>query len=182
MRIWTLLLIAALASCASHRPASVAPRASVGQTVAIAYGDKVKITTFGEDRFTGEFVVHGDGKITFPLFGEIQAGGLTAEQLAERIAGRLAPDYLREPKVTAEVITFRPVYVLGEVARPGQYPYVEGLTMFALFAQAGGLSYRANHRYAYVRHDNQPDEQRISVESSTAVMPGDTIRVPQRIF
>lgn len=182
MRFWIVLSLAALTSCASDRAAIVGPQVGTVQASAIAGGDKLKVTTFGEDRFSGEFTVHGDGKITFPLFGEIQASGLTPGQLADTIAGRLAPDYLREPRVTAEVISFRPVYVLGEVARPGQYAYVEGMTMYALVAQAGGFSYRANHKYAYVRRANEQAENRVIVESSTAVLPGDTIRVPQRIF
>ena len=156
--------------------------ATSGQASRIAKGDKIKISTFGEDRFSGEFAVHGDGKITFPLFGDIPAAGLTAQQLVEAISKRLAPDYLRDPRVTAEIISFRPVYILGEVAKPGQYPYVEGMTMYALIAQAGGLSYRANRKYAYVRHDSESAELHIMVESSTPVMPGDTIRITQRIF
>jgi polysaccharide export outer membrane protein len=84
--------------------------------------------------------------------------------------------------VTAEIISFRPVYVLGEVARPGQYPYSEGMTMYALIAQAGGFSYRANHKRAYVRHDGQTAEQMLDIESSTPIMPGDTVRIGQRIF
>jgi polysaccharide export outer membrane protein len=148
----------------------------------IAKGDKLKIATFGEDRFSGEFLVHGDGKITFPLFGDIRAAGLTSAQLVAAITSKLTPDYLRDPRVTAEVISFRPVYILGEVARPGEYPFTEGMTMYALIAQAGGFSYRANRNRAFVRHDNETAEQRLDLQSSTPVRPGDTIRIPQRIF
>jgi protein involved in polysaccharide export with SLBB domain len=154
----------------------------VGQEYRIARGDKVKISTFGEDRFSGEFLVHGDGKITFPMFGDIPAAGLTIPQLVRDLKKRLGPDYLRDPQVTGEVISFRPVYILGEVSRPGEYAYTEGMTMYALIAQAGGFSYRANHKHAFVRHDGQVDEQRVELESATPVRPGDTIRVPQRIF
>jgi polysaccharide export outer membrane protein len=148
----------------------------------IATGDKIRINTFGEDRFSGEFLVHRDGKITFPLFGDIPAAGLTPPQLASAISSRMAPDYLRDPRVTAEVIAFRPVYILGEVARPGEYQYAEGMTMFALIAQAGGFSYRANHKRAFVRHEGETAEQRLDIQSATPVLPGDTIRIPQRIF
>lgn len=184
MRIKILVLAVALASCASgHKPVALAPESAIiSEPYRIANGDRIKIVTFAEERFSGEYLVHGDGKITFPLFGDIPARGSTAAEFAASIASRLAPDYLRDPQVTAEVISFRPVYVLGEVARPGQYPYVEGMTMYALIAQAGGLSYRANHKLAFVRHDNRPDEQRVRIVSSSPVMPGDTIRIPQRIF
>jgi polysaccharide export outer membrane protein len=158
------------------------PRTDGAQVYRISQGDKIKITTFGEDRFSGEFLVHGDGKITFPLFGDIPAAGSTIPLLIASIKTRLTPDYLRDPQVTAEVISFRPVYVLGEVARPGQYSYTEGMTMYALIAQAGGFSYRANSKRAFVRHDGQSVEQRIDIQSSTPISPGDTIRIGQRIF
>jgi polysaccharide export outer membrane protein len=178
-------------SSAAPAPApisSAVPAAAATSTVAgaqeyrIAAGDKVKINTFGEDRFSGEFLVHRDGKITFPLFGDIPAAGLAPSQLASAISSKLAPDYLRDPRVTAEVISYRPVYILGEVARPGQYAYTEGMTMDALIAQAGGFSYRANRKRAFVRHDNESSEQRLDLQGSMSVRPGDTIRIPQRIF
>jgi polysaccharide export outer membrane protein len=164
------------------QPVTAVQQPATPQQYRISKGDKVKISTFGEDRFSGEFLVHGDGKITFPLFGDIPAAGLTTVQLIYDIKSRLAPDYLRDPQVTAEVTGFRPVYILGEVARPGQYPYAEGLTIYALIAQAGGFSYRANHRHAWIRHDDYTAEQRIDIVSSTPVMPGDTVRIDQRIF
>ena len=165
-----------------QQPQTMAQQPSAAQPYRIATGDKVRISTFGEDRFSGEFLVHADGKIAFPLFGNIPAAGQTTAQLVFDIKRRLTPDYLRDPQVTAEVVSFRPVYVLGEVARPGQYPYSEGMTMYALIAQAGGFSYRANHKRAYVKHDDANAEQRIDIESSTPILPGDTIRIPQRIF
>ena len=182
VRFFCILLCLLLSACAANRVPIYTANYSEVSSGRIAKGDKIKVTTFGEDRFSGEYLVHGNGKISFPLFGDIPAEGLTAAELGAAIAGQLAPDYLRDPQVVAEVISFRPVYVLGEVARPGQYAYVEGMTMFALFAQAGGLSYRANHKNVYIRHDGQRNEIRLAVESSTPVRPGDTIRVTQRIF
>jgi len=182
VRFLSILLCLFLSACATQRTPVYTANYSEVSTGRIAKGDKIKVTTFGEDRFSGEYLVHADGKISFPLFGDIQADGLTAAELGAAIAGRLAPDYLRDPQVVAEVVSFRPVYVLGEVARPGQYAFVEGMTMYALFAQAGGLSYRANPKTVFVRHDGQRREIRLRVESSTPVRPGDTVRVTQRIF
>lgn len=183
MRILVIFLAGALCACTTRSavPLLLAPVVSTG-AYRISAGDKIRISTFAEERFSGEFLVHADGNITFPLFGEIPARGLTASEVARAITTRLTPDYLRDPQVTAEVIGFRPVYVLGEVARPGAYPYVEGMTMFSLIAQAGGLSYRANHKVAFVRHDQETAEQRMKIESASPVMPGDVIRIPQRIF
>ena len=168
-------------------PVRIVPASPLGASIAsqpyrIGAGDRLRINTFGEDRFSGEFLVNGDGQIVFPLFGNIPARGLTTSDLAASIATRLQPDYVRDPRVTAEVISFRPVYVLGEVARPGEYPYTEGMTIYALIAKAGGLSYRANSKNIYVRHENDGTEQRLRLQSSTRILPGDTIRIPQRFF
>ena len=168
-------------------PVRIVPASPLGASIAsqpyrIGAGDRLRINTFGEDRFSGEFLVNGDGQIVFPLFGNIPARGLTTSDLAAAIATRLQPDYVRDPRVTAEVISFRPVYVLGEVARPGEYPYTEGMTIYALIAKAGGLSYRANSKNIYVRHENDGTEQRLRLQSSTRILPGDTIRIPQRFF
>ena len=183
MRIATLITRLALVILAlAPFPVATAQPVAAGQPYKIAAGDKIKVTTFGEDRFSGEFVVHADGTITFPLFGDIPAGGMTVGQLTSDLRGRLSPGYLRDPQVTAEVVSFRPVFILGEVARPGQYPYAEGMTMYSLVAQAGGFSYRANHKRAWIRHDRESSERRIDIVSSTPIFPGDTIRIPQRIF
>jgi len=168
-------------------PVRIVPAPPLGASTAsqpyrIGAGDRLRINTFGEDRFSGEFLVNGDGQIVFPLFGNIPARGLTTSDLAASIATRLQPDYVRDPRVTAEVISFRPVYVLGEVARPGEYPYTDGMTIYALIAKAGGLSYRANSKNIYVRHENDGAEQRLRLQSSTRILPGDMIRIPQRFF
>lgn len=161
-------------------PPPVAP--PVKQPYRIGAGDRIRIATFGEDRFSGEFLVNGDGQISFPLFGNIPARGLMIPELMASIADRLRSGYVRDPHVTGEVISFRPIYILGEVARPGEYPYIEGMTIYALIAKAGGFSYRANSKRIYVRHEDAAIEQRVRLESTTPLQPGDTIRVPQRFF
>jgi len=168
-------------------PVRIVPAPPLGASIAsqpyrIGAGDRLRINTFGEDRFSGEFLVNGDGQIVFPLFGNIPARGLTTSALAASIATRLQPDYVRDPRVTAEVISFRPVYVLGEVARPGEYPYVEGMTVYTLVAKAGGFSYRANTKVIFVRRENSVVEHKYRSGSATPVLPGDTIRIPGRYF
>ncbi|OYW45787.1 MAG: hypothetical protein B7Z33_08215 [Sphingomonadales bacterium 12-68-11] len=145
-------------------------------------GDKIRVVTFGEERFSGEFLVGGDGNITFPLLGRLPIRGRNVAEVEALIIGRLAPDYLRDPRITVEVVGFRPVYVLGEVARPGEYAYVEGLTLTALVARAGGFSYRANKKNVYITPEGEVTERLVEFLNTTPVRPGDTIRVRQRIF
>src|SRR3546814_18793921 len=88
---------------------------------------KVKIATFGEETLTGDFEVSPAGTIAFPLIGEVKAAGLQTEELSKAIEAKLGEGYLLEPKVSVQVASFRPAYVLGEVNQPGEYPYTQGL-------------------------------------------------------
>jgi protein involved in polysaccharide export with SLBB domain len=85
-------------------------------------GDKLRIIVFGEESLTGEFFVSGGGKIAFPLIGDVDAVGLTIPELQAAIAAKLADGYLKQPRVSAEVLNYRPFYILGEVMKPGEYP------------------------------------------------------------
>jgi protein involved in polysaccharide export with SLBB domain len=145
-------------------------------------GDKVRIETFGETALTGEFALDGEGKIAFPLLGTIKASERSADELGTEIQTRLAAQALRDPKVTVQVIGFRPVYVLGEVARPGEFPFASDLSVFALVAKAGGFTYRANRKRVYIRHAAAPDEVAYKLDAATPVRPGDTVRIGDRVF
>jgi protein involved in polysaccharide export with SLBB domain len=131
---------------------------------------------------SGEYVIAGDGRISFPLLGMVRAAGLTLNELALTLTHTLGGGYLLHPHVGVEIASYRPVYILGEVSKPGQYPYSENLTIYALAAQAGGFTYRANRSTARIRHEGSGSEHKYHIESSTAVYPGDTIRILERYF
>jgi polysaccharide export outer membrane protein len=76
----------------------------------------------------------------------------------------------------------RPFYILGEVNRPGEYPYVSGLTVLSAVATAGGFTYRANKRTIYVRHANEGIEIKTRIGAATQVRVGDTLRIVERYF
>ena len=145
-------------------------------------GDKLKITVFGDQSISGEYAVDGEGDVSLPLVGVVGARDKTLAAFRTEVENRLASNYLRNPHVAAEVIGFRPVYILGSVTNPGEYPYVERMTVYSLAARAGGFTYRAAHRYIFVRHRNEAVETRYALDSGTAVQPGDTIRVGERVF
>lgn len=159
--------------------ASVAP-----STYVIGPGDRVRITVYGEDRLSGEYVITSTGELSFPLIGNMRVSGLSVADLQSMVRTKLAGGYLNDPRVTAEVLTFRPFYVLGEVARPGQYPYVDGLTVQQAIATAGGYTYRAKRSQIFLRGPQQSGEQRVNLkkEPLKAVQPGDTIRIEERFF
>ncbi|WP_140986276.1 polysaccharide biosynthesis/export family protein [Asticcacaulis tiandongensis] len=145
-------------------------------------GDKVRLIVFGEKDLSGEFVVNGAGIISLPLIGDVQARGLTASELQTRIATAYAQGYLIDPKVNIEVMNFRPFYILGEVNKPGEYPYSDGLTVVNAVARAEGYTYRADTRRVYIKHANQEKEVAVPLTSTVMVAPGDTIRIGERFF
>src|SRR5690606_12939582 len=151
--------------------------------IVLGPGDKLRITTFNHENLSGEFIVSGTGQVAFPLVGEIRAGGLTTDQLQGALAAALREGgYVVNPNVSAEVVEYRPFYVLGEVNEPGSFSYVPGLTAASAIATAGGFSYRANQRRIYIRRAGSTEEVELPLTSTTPVLPGDTVRIAERYF
>ncbi len=148
----------------------------------VGVGDRMKIAVFGEEELTGEYIVNSDGLLAFPLIGGIPASGKTVDELKAGLEAALGKEYIRNPRITVTMASFRPVYILGEVSRPGEFPYVEKMSVFALVAKAGGFTYRAEDDFAYIRQENETEERAVRLTSATAVRPGDTIRIPERRF
>ncbi len=146
-------------------------------------GDQIRVTTFDEEGLTGEFRVGDGGNIAFPLIGNVRAGGRTPDQLATAIGDELKRRRLiRDPSVVVEVVNYRPIFVLGEVAKPGEYAYKPGMTMLTAVAVAGGYTYRAVTDYASVVRveENTAKEGRVARQS--LLEPGDTVTVFERRF
>lgn len=180
MRALLFLLLALVSGCAQ-------PDARPAETVAtyvyrIGPGDRLKVLTYGEDKLSGEFTVNSKGELAIPLLSPVPAAGKTLDELRTLVAQQLSVELLRNPRVTVEVINYRPVYILGEVNRAGEYTYSERMTVFALVAKAGGFSYRADQKYAYIRHDNEAAEIAYELTSGTVIRPGDTVRIGERYF
>jgi polysaccharide export outer membrane protein len=170
------------AACAPGRGLPELPSAAPG-AYRLGPGDVVRLITFGEDSLTGEFRVSDSGTIALPLVGEVRAQGLSPDALAVQVGKALVhANILRSPSVSAEIIAYRPIYVLGEVSKPGQYPYQPGMTMVTAAAVAGGFTYRAIQAYASVvrTQDGQAVEGIASRQSF--IQPGDVITVYERRF
>jgi polysaccharide export outer membrane protein len=144
--------------------------------------DKIRVIVFGEPDLSGEFVVNGQGTVALPLIGEVKAMGLSIRELQEQYAAVLREGYLKDPRVSIEVLTFRPFYVLGEVSRPGEYPYVNGMTVMNAVARAQGFTYRANKKKVYIKSADSIEERAVDLTQTLTVQPGDTIRVTERYF
>jgi protein involved in polysaccharide export with SLBB domain len=183
-------LLLALVGCVSSKTAPIGETASAyaadnpqqALMLPLAAGDKIRVTVYGEDRISGEYQIDPDGMISLPLAGTIMAAGLTKPALETALADKLAGKYLRNPKVTVDVVTFRPFYVLGEVQKPGEYPFRSGLNVLSAIAIAGGTTYRANTSKVYIQRFGSTDLVEFAQSPTITVMPGDVVRVPERYF
>jgi polysaccharide export outer membrane protein len=146
-------------------------------------GDQLRIITFGNDQLTGQFRVDDQGKIAMPLIGNVDAAGLTPSDLAAKLSETLKDQkFLKDPSVSVEVLAYRPIYVLGEVAKPGQYPYTPGMTTLTAVAVAGGYTYRAFEDFASdIRTSNGAAEEG-KITSRSFLAPGDVIKIYERHF
>jgi polysaccharide biosynthesis/export protein len=146
-------------------------------------GDQVRIITFGEENLTGEFRVNDSGNIALPLVGAVRAAGLTSAGLEAAVATVLRRGNLvRHPSVAVEVIAYRPIYVLGEVNKPGQYPYQPGMTVVTAVAVAGGFTYRAVDGYAAIVRSIEGKAVEGKASRQAFVQPGDVVTVFERRF
>lgn len=178
----------ALAACAGHwDPQSPHPRGTAQAPIAaagdyrIATSDKIKVTVVGEAELSGELAVDKAGVVNGPYVGQVQAAGLTLPQFEHAYATKLREgEILREPRVTAEITNLRPIYVLGEVKRPGQYAFVSGMTVQKAVALAEGYTYLASENTIEITRGGT--KVTLDLTPETKVMPGDEVRVPSRIF
>ena len=166
----TFLLVSACQS-GTVTQRSDATDVATDQRTAPAYvlgnGDRLRVTVFGHPDLSGEFDVDGSGAISLPLIGQLDALGLTTPELEARIVVTLDGDYILNPRVSAEVINYRPFYILGEVGSPGEYPYTSGLTVLNAVAAAGGFTYRANKKVVFIKSVDGAEEQSYKLDNSS---------------
>jgi polysaccharide export outer membrane protein len=177
-----VLLCLVAASCAPGRGLPELPSAAPG-AYQLGAGDVVRLITVGDDTLTGEFRVSDNGTIALPMLGAVRAAGLTPDALAVRVTAALVKANLyTAPSVSVEVTAYRPIFVLGEVAKPGQYPYQPGMTVVTAAAVAGGFTYRAVNDYASIVRTQGGVAVEGKAMRQSFVQPGDVITIFERRF
>jgi protein involved in polysaccharide export with SLBB domain len=181
-----VLSLAGVLAAGGPSPAAPAPT-PVGERSAVSDyrlgpGDKLQVSVFDVPTLGGEFQVPGTGKISFPLIGETRVDGLTIQELQVDIERALGEGYVKDPHVSVQVTNYRPFFILGEVNKPGEYPFTDRLTVLNAVAEAGGFTYRANARVFRRRHTDDRGEVIEPLTADTLVEPGDTIRIQERWF
>jgi polysaccharide export outer membrane protein len=145
-------------------------------------GDRLRIMVFGEASLTGEYAVSPAGMIAMPLISHVPVRGKTTAQVQIEIANRLRRGFLRKPSVAVEIVNYRPFFILGEVRRAGQFPYVSGMNVQSAIAIAGGFSERARQSYVVVTRRTAQGPVKLKLRRNDRIYPGDTIYVKERFL
>jgi polysaccharide export outer membrane protein len=165
---------------AAPRPASASN--DIADEYRLGPGDKLNLVVFGQQDLSGEFDVDGTGNLSLPLIGVIKAGGLTLNELREKIRTTLDKEYIVDPRISLDVVNYRPFFILGEVNRPGRYDYVNGLTVRQAVAIAGGFTRRGRESDIVLVRDGLPPPGYAYIQLDDTVLPGDTLEVERRLF
>ncbi len=169
-----------LAACSSQ--GANLPMLQVARTDDTTYrlgaGDKLHVVVAGADDLTGDYIVGDNGAVNMELVGEVKAGGLTRTQVEREMEVKLGQGFVKNPKVSVSVLSYRPFYIYGEVTKPGAYPYANGMRVMSAVATAGGYTYRAQEGYVVVTRGGQDGR----ALPDMPIQPDDIIRVPERHF
>lgn len=182
--LFTVLLVATSTGCSSYSgpvvsAADFAQRYPPG-SANLSSGDKLHITLYGDDSFTADYSILSDGSIVLPLLGQVEVGGKSVAQVQALLEERLSKGLYSNPRVNVQLIELQPVYVLGEVGRPGSYPFAPDMTLSKAVALAGGYTYRAKNSVIAVRRAGGGAEIFVRGDPALQLAPGDTVRILER--
>ena len=203
-----VIAIAVPAVAQTQKPAPTAPTAqSVPATAAavaaprptdpvvppgyvIGTDDVLSIVYWKDKDMSADAQVRPDGRIALPLINEVQAAGLTPEQLRVRLVEE-SKKYMEDANITVVVrqINSRKVFITGEVFKPGPYPLTSATTVMQLISMAGGLREYADSKKIIVMRtvDGKPSSLKFNYKDVVAgknlqqnieLKPGDTVVVP----
>lgn len=152
-------------------------------------GDLINISVYDEEDLSLEVRIGLSGQISYPLLGDVAVSGLSPKQLEVKLVEGLKGPFLIDPSVTVSIKEYRPFYVIGEVKKPGGYPFHPGLTVDKAISISGGFTERASRGKIYVVHDSatnsqqrHEDDEKIAVKLFDVIQPGDVITIEQSFF
>ncbi len=180
---------AAADKAASDKATNVVPDSQAGIGYVIGPEDVLHIAVWREADLTATLPVRPDGKISLPLLNDVQASGLTPQQLAASVTEKLKK-YIADPRVTVVVtpINSKRVYMVGEVLHSGPMSMIANMTVLQALSSAG-LNQFANTKRIYVLRTENGKQQKLPVnyrklvkgeqiEQNYLLQPGDEIVVP----
>ena len=182
----------ALAACDSPQPPmttkTLQQPSQVTQTIRmgeyrVAPGDKLRVVVLSDTELSGDYEVDSTGIISPRMATRVSVVGMTTAEIEAMLKDRYRADgLLRSPKLTVDLVSRRPFYIVGEIGRPGSFPYVNGINVIQAVAIAGGYTRRASKTRITVRRFNSPAGEEETVTEDSPIGPGDVIHVPERWF
>ena len=146
-------------------------------------GDQVRLVVFDQPQLSDVYNVDASGSISVPLVGSVKVGHRTTQQVERIIVDNLrSRDILKEPRLSMEVVAYRPFYILGEVENPGQYPFVAGMVVEKAVAAAGGYTIYASKKRMRITREERDGPVTFRASMLEPVFPGDSIYVGERVF
>ena len=187
--------IASAHSCGGVRAYDADPMelVSLQTNAALGPGDVIEIRVFQENDLSGNYQVSADGTIDFPLLGTLKVADETPSRVAEMVREGLANGYLKNPYVSVMVKerVSKLVHVLGQVAKPGTFPYEQGMTIVHAITLAGGFTKIARPNAVVVTRIENGQETRTVVPVNEIsegrarnffLKPGDIVFVPESLL
>jgi polysaccharide export outer membrane protein len=154
-----------------------------GNSYRLGAGDKIRVVVLQDTEFSGDYEVNASGGISVRMLGPVHIVGMTLAEVEEMLRERYrAGGYLVSPRLSVELVSMRPFYIVGEVTRPGQFPYVNCLRVIQAIAIGGGFTRRAGKTKLTIKRFYAQAAEEEYVNEDTLVEPGDVIRVPERWF
>lgn len=171
-------------SCSTPTAQLAALETPAPTTYRLGAGDEIRVTVYGLDPLTNTYIVSDTGTISLPLLDPVPVDGKTIPEVEAAIASAISSKELvaRAPSVSAQVQKYRPFYILGEVQRPGQYPYAPGLTVTSAVSIAGGFTFRADTKSFAITRKGAQGAVKGKAGPETPVAPGDTVEVYESWF
>lgn len=148
----------------------------------IAPGDAISLLVFGESDLSIENVrVPESGRVSFPLIGSVAIGGQTTRQVENTLRGMLSEGYVKNPRLSVTIFSYRPIFIRGAVRSTGSFPYTEGLSVAKSIALAGGSKNSAKANGVSVLRDGETIESGLALDSQQKVASGDVITIAEEL-
>lgn len=146
----------------------------------IAPGDSLSLLVFGEDDLSIQNVrVPQSGRVSFPLIGSMLVAGRTTPQVEKSVAELLAGGYVKNPRLSVTMFSYRPIFIRGAVQQTGSFPFSEGLTISKAIAIAGGSKKSAKRQGVSILREGTVIEQALTIDSQIEVQSGDVISLEE---
>lgn len=166
---------------------------SIRDAVTLGPGDVFEARVYGEKDLSGVHRVSSDGTIIFPLIGEVSVHNLSTSQIANLLQDKLADGYLKKPYVTIVIKEYnsKKIFVLGQVSKPGTFPFKGEMNVIQAITLAGGFTAMARKNSVIVTRVEKQEELRIRVPvekiseglaPNLGLKPGDIVFVPETVL